>query len=99
MPLEAYSEALRLELKPFHIRVATVAPGTVSTWAGDKAMQPDQPIAEYEPVRKKTADKYIRAIRHGMPPERVAETILRIIRARDRDPVTRLALNRPLFPP
>jgi short-subunit dehydrogenase len=80
--LEAYSEARRLELKPFHIQVATVAPGTVSTWACDKAMQPDQPIAEYEPSRKKTADKYVQAIRQGMPPERVAETILRIIRAR-----------------
>jgi NAD(P)-dependent dehydrogenase (short-subunit alcohol dehydrogenase family) len=51
--LEAYSEALRLELEPFHIRVTTVAPGTVST----------------------------RAIRKGMPPERVAKTILRIIRS------------------
>jgi NAD(P)-dependent dehydrogenase (short-subunit alcohol dehydrogenase family) len=79
--LEAYGEALRLELEPFHIRVATVAPGTVSTRAGDKAMQPDQPIAEYEPVRRKMSDKYVRAIRKGMPPERVAKTILRIIRS------------------
>jgi len=79
--LEAYGEALRLELEPFHIRVATVAPGTVSTWAGDKAMQPDQPIAEYELVRKKTSDRYVRAIHRGMPPERVAEAILRIIRS------------------
>ena len=79
--LEAYGEALRLELDPFHIRVATVAPGTVSTGAGDKAMQPDRPIAAYEPVRKKTTDKYVRAIHRGMRPERVAETILRIIRS------------------
>jgi short-subunit dehydrogenase len=84
--LEAYSEALRLELAPFHIRVATVAPGTVSTLAGDKAMQPDRPIAEYEPVRKKMADKYVQAIHKGMPPERVAKTILRIIRSRNPKP-------------
>lgn len=79
--LEAYGEALRLELEPFHIRVATVAPGTVSTRAGDKAMQPDRPIGEYEPVRRKIADQYVRAIHKGMPPQRVAKTILRIIRA------------------
>jgi short-subunit dehydrogenase len=79
--LEAYGEALRLELEPFQIRVAIVAPGTVSTAAGDKAMQPDQPVADYEPIRKKIADKYVRAIHQGMPPKRVAETILRIIRS------------------
>lgn len=80
--LEAYGEALRMEVEPFHIRVSTVAPGTVSTEAGDKALHPDHPIAEYERVRKKTTDKYVRAIRNGMAPERVAETILRIIRSK-----------------
>jgi short-subunit dehydrogenase len=79
--LEAYSEALRLELEPFHIRVATVAPGTVSTSAGDKAMQPDRPIPDYQAVRQKTTEKYVRAIHKGMPPQRVAEAILRIIRS------------------
>ena len=49
--LEAYGEALRLELEPFRIRVAIVAPGTVSTAAGDKAMRPDKQIADYEPIR------------------------------------------------
>jgi len=84
--LEAYGEALRLELEPFQIRVATVAPGTVSTLAGDKAMQPDRPLADYEPVRQKATEQYVRAIRRGMSPQRVAETILRIIRTRKPKP-------------
>lgn len=84
--LEAYGEALRLELEPFQIRVAIVAPGTVSTAAGDKAMQPDRPIPDYEPIRKKITDKYVQAIHKGMPPERVAETILRIIRSQSPKP-------------
>jgi len=79
--LEAYGEALRLELAPFGIHVATVAPGTVSTLAGDKAMQPDRPIADYEPARTKIAEKYVRAIHKGMSPDKVAATILRIIRS------------------
>ena len=81
--LEAYSEALRLEVEPFHIRVSTVAPGTVSTEAGDKALRPDQPIAYYEPARSKNTDKYVRAIHNGMAPERVAETILQILRSKN----------------
>lgn len=84
--LEAYSEALRLEVEPFHIRVSTVAPGTVSTEAGDKALRPDQPIAYYEPARSKNTDKYVRAIHNGMAPERVAETILQILRSRNPKP-------------
>lgn len=84
--LEAYGEALRLELEPFGIRVATVAPGTVRTAAGDKAMQPDRALAAYEGVRAKTTDKYVQAIRKGMPPERVAEKILRILRSRQLKP-------------
>jgi short-subunit dehydrogenase len=84
--LEAYAEALRLEMESFQIRVAIVAPGTVSTLAGDKAIQPDQPMADYEPVRQKTTAKYVQAIHKGMPPERVAETILRIIRSRKPKP-------------
>lgn len=84
--LEAYGEALRLELEPFQIQVAVVAPGTVSTTAGDKALRPDRPIADYAPIRKMTTDKYVQAIHKGMPPERVAETILRVIRSRSLKP-------------
>lgn len=84
--LEAYSEALRLELEPFHIRVSTVAPGTVSTDAGDKAMLPDRPISAYEPVRTKTAARFVKAIHNGMAPERVAETILQIVRSENPRP-------------
>lgn len=79
--LEAYGEALRLELERFRIRVAVVAPGTVSTQAGEKVMQPDRPIPDYERVRKESAARYVEAIRKGMPPERVAETILGIVRS------------------
>lgn len=79
--LEAYGEALRLELEQFNIRVAIVAPGTVSTAAGDKAMRPDLPLGDYEPIRQKTTEKYVRAIHKGMNPDRVAESILKIIRS------------------
>lgn len=84
--LEAYGEALRIELERFHIKVAIVAPGTVSTPAGDKAIQPDRPHAAYAVHREKTAEDYVQAIRDGMNPDRVAETILRIVRSPSPNP-------------
>lgn len=78
--LEAYVEALRLEVEEFGIQAALIAPGTVSTPAGDKAIEPDQPLAAYSPKRQKSADKYVEAIRSGMPPENVAAAILQALR-------------------
>jgi NAD(P)-dependent dehydrogenase (short-subunit alcohol dehydrogenase family) len=82
--LEAYAEALRLEVEEFGIQATLIAPGTVSTPAGDKAIQPDiepdHPLAAYSPKRQKSADQYVQAIRSGMPPENVAAAILQALR-------------------
>lgn len=81
--IEAYGEALRLELDPFNIRVSIVAPGTVSTPAGDKAIEPDRPINDYEPKRRQMTDAYVDAIHKGMAPGYVAKAILRILEMRN----------------
>jgi NAD(P)-dependent dehydrogenase (short-subunit alcohol dehydrogenase family) len=80
--LEAYTEALRLELRPFGVTAAVVAPGPVSTPAGDTALRPDLPLAAYEAVRSPAAARFVTTIREGMAPERVAATILEVVRAR-----------------
>ena len=79
--LEGYSEGLRNELLPLGIRVSVVGPGAVSTPAGDKAPKSAHPIADYEPARSKAIDLYIRGIRDGMDPDRVAEAVLGILRS------------------
>lgn len=79
--LEAYVEALRLEVEEFAIQAALIAPGTVSTAAGDKAIQPDRPIDSYAPKRQTSANQYVQAIRSGMPPAHVAAAILSALRA------------------
>ena len=84
--LEAYVESLRLEIEAFGIQAALIAPGTVSTAAGDKAMQPDHPIADYAPQRQKSAEQFVQAIRDGMPPEHVAAAILQALRAERMQP-------------
>jgi NAD(P)-dependent dehydrogenase (short-subunit alcohol dehydrogenase family) len=79
--LEAYSEGLRNELLPLGIHVSVVAPGPVSTPAGDTAARAAHPVADYEPARSKAADDFVKAIRNGMDPDRVAEAILELLRS------------------
>jgi NAD(P)-dependent dehydrogenase (short-subunit alcohol dehydrogenase family) len=80
--LEGYTEGLRHELRPLGIAAVVVAPGPVSTTAGDTAMRPARTVDAYAPARQKADAEYVRTIREGMPPERVAEVIYRVARAR-----------------
>ena len=79
--LEGYTEALRHELRPLGIAAVVVAPGSVSTPAGDKAMRAGKTIADYAERRTKADDLAVRGIRGGMDPKRVAETVLRVVTA------------------
>jgi NAD(P)-dependent dehydrogenase (short-subunit alcohol dehydrogenase family) len=79
--LEGYTEALRHELRPFNIAAVIVAPGPVSTPAGDKAMRAERHIPEYADRRRKADALAVRGIRGGMDPKRVAETILKVVKA------------------
>jgi short-subunit dehydrogenase len=79
--LEGYTEALRHELRPFNVAAVIVAPGPVSTPAGDKAMRAERHISEYADRRKKADALSVRGIRGGMDPKRVAETILKVVKA------------------
>lgn len=78
--LEAYTEALRHEVRPLGIAATIVAPGPVSTPAGDKAMRAERVIDDYAERRRRTDEMGVRAIRNGIDPLRVAKAILRIIR-------------------
>jgi len=79
--LEGYTEALRHELRPFNIAAVIVAPGPVSTPAGDKAMRAVRHIPDYADRRKKADALAVEHIRKGMDPRRVAETVLKVVKA------------------
>lgn len=79
--LEGYTEALRHELRPFNVAAVVVAPGPVSTPAGEKAMRAGKHIPEYADRRKRADDLSVKGIRGGMDPKRVAETILKVVKA------------------
>ena len=80
--LEAYTAALRHELWPLGLAATVVAPGPVSTPAGDSAARAAAVIPDYANRRARIDSLYTNAIRDGMDPIRVARTILRVVRSR-----------------
>ena len=80
--LEGYTEALRLELKPFNIHVSLTEAGFVKTPMPDKRQVSTAQLKVYEPWRQR-AFNAIRDHEQKAPgPELVSQTILRIIAAK-----------------
>jgi NAD(P)-dependent dehydrogenase (short-subunit alcohol dehydrogenase family) len=77
--LEGYTEALRLEVRPFHIQVSQIEAGFLKTPMMDRRQVAAKQIAEYDLWRQRA----LKAIRHyeekGPGAELVAETVLKII--------------------
>src|SRR5262245_8540656 len=77
--LEGYTEALRLELKPFNIQASLTEAGFLKTPMTDKRQISASRLAEYDPWRRRALDA-IRAREQKAPgPELVAQAVLRII--------------------
>lgn len=77
--LEGYTEALRMEVKPFNIHVSLTEAGFLKTPMMDKRQASAASLKEYDPWRQR-AFKAIRDQEQKAPgPELVAETLLKII--------------------
>jgi NAD(P)-dependent dehydrogenase (short-subunit alcohol dehydrogenase family) len=85
------SDALRLELRPFGIRVCTIEPGAINTPAVEKTLgDVEGRIAQLPPEGAKRYGAMWRAFtrkayameRHGSPPEVVAQVVLQALTAR-----------------
>ncbi len=86
--LEGLNDALRLELRPFGIRVCIIEPGAVETPIWAKADGGGEMFADYPP---EAWERYGRSMRWlqksipdmgGMPPERVARAVEHALTAR-----------------
>ena len=82
--LEALSDALRLELLPWGVRVVLVEPGTIATpiWEtslgradGLMAAMPERARELYGEQYEATRQNTLRTGERGIPPERVAEVV------------------------
>lgn len=86
--LEALADALRVELLPFGVKVALVEPGSVATPIWERSLrraegylEPPPPGTEgvygrYLEVARRVAE---RSAKRGLPPERVAEAVLKAL--------------------
>ena len=82
--VEAMSDSLRVELKPWDIKVVLVEPGNVQTAMWEKAVEgvqkqidalPPEAVELYAEEYRKWASMSTQ----GMPPERIAETLMDIL--------------------
>lgn len=71
--LEAISEALAQEVKPFNIRVGIVEPGIIDT---DMAHEIEEPADSIYPSLKRMADLFHASLKDPTPPTLVAEKVL-----------------------
>ena len=94
--LEGYTETLRLELKPFGIRVAMVEPGAIRTPL--YASPPSAALAEYSPWRER-ALKTMKGFEENAPgPEVVAAVVSRLVAQKNPPLRNRVTREASLFP-
>ena len=80
--LEAYSEALWHELRPFGITVTLVEPGFVHTRMTEAAQLVAGPLPAYEGPRRRVIAAMGRSVERGIAPEQVARRVLQIVESR-----------------
>lgn len=89
--LEALTDALRMELRPWKIRVVLVEPGSIRTPLWDKADHdnrrfaddlPEQARVRYGTAIERFRDRAVKVGRQGLTPEAVARVVLRALKAK-----------------
>jgi NAD(P)-dependent dehydrogenase (short-subunit alcohol dehydrogenase family) len=76
--LEGYTEALRLEVKCFNIRVSQVEVGFLRTPMMNHRQEAVERLTEYDPWRQRAFDAVHAAEQNGPGPELVAAAVVRI---------------------
>ena len=77
--LEAYADALRMEVAPFGVRVALVEPGFVRTNLASKAHTVGAPLAVYEEMRRALGQGLVHDVEKGLDAAEVAACVSRIV--------------------
>ena len=84
--LEALIEALRMEVRPFGIRACLIEPGDTKTaFTGNRAFC-TAPRTDYTQAMRHAVGVMERDEQNGVPPEKIAKAVLRVIQ-RKRPPV------------
>ncbi len=81
MAVEAYTEALRHEVRPFGVKVLLIEPSFINTNLGHNRQMASESIQAYAPWQEQTYGVIQHREQTAPPPHLVAATILRAIRA------------------
>jgi NAD(P)-dependent dehydrogenase (short-subunit alcohol dehydrogenase family) len=79
--IEAFSETLWHEVRPFGVHVTLVQPGWCRTNIIRNAVYSKRPVAEYDPWRTPCIEAASRFLDNGMPPDAVARCVERVLEA------------------
>ncbi len=79
--LEGFFKSLRLELKPFNVKVSVVEPGIFKTNLSQASENAEPSIADYDAIRDKALAVLSDSIDSAPTPEPIAETVLEILRS------------------
>jgi short-subunit dehydrogenase len=96
--LEGYTEALWHELRPFGIHVSLIEPGFIATPIGESTQVAAAPLAAYDGVRQRATNALGHHVKHGISPDAVAKTVLRIITSRSPSLRYRVGTDAAWFP-
>lgn len=96
--LEGYTEALWHELRPFGIHVSLIEPGFIATPIGESTQLAAAPLAAYDGVRQRATNALDHHVKHGISPDAVARTVLRIITSRSPSLRYRVGTDAAWFP-
>lgn len=89
--LEAYAEALRMEIAPYGIRVSLIEPGDTKTGFTEARSKQLDPASPYYARCARSVQKMERDERNGKPPESVAKVALSL--AGKKNPPVRVAVG------
>jgi NAD(P)-dependent dehydrogenase (short-subunit alcohol dehydrogenase family) len=80
--LEAYTEHLWREVKPFNVRVSLVEPGSIKTHLTRNQQNAAEPISDYEPWRERAFEASRQYEEKAPDPALVADCVVRIIESK-----------------
>ena len=77
--LEGFYKSLRLELRPFNLKVSVVEPGFFKTNIDQGAQYGNENISDYEHTRKKVFQFFSKSLAKSPAPKPVADVVLKIV--------------------
>ena len=90
--LEAFTDAVRMEMKKYGVRACIIEPGDTKTgFTAAREMQGDAESGDYSRILKKSVDKMAADEQNGRPPESVARIALAL--AGRKDPPARVPVG------